>query len=223
MSDDYIESTSLEQARVFHKSIEEHFSEVEDCRRERSTRHRLSHILFIAICGITSGCNNLKAVVEYAQTKKAWLQSILDLTDGIPSYPTFWLFFALLNPEALSRCFAEWVQAMVLHSKGRLIALDGKAQRGTSSPNSANSFVHISHSGAPRGAPECEINEHEFTEMRDMKDPKWGLCLMQHCTLSSKFVLNHFPNGKRQMIAVHKMCFFVHFCCFIAMDAQSSI
>ena len=168
MSDDSIESTSLEQARIFHKSIEEHFSEVEDYRREGSTRHRLSHILFIAICGITSGCNNLKAVVEYAQTKKAWLQSILDLTDGIPSYATFWLFFALLDPEALSRCFAEWVQAMVQHSKGRLIALDGKAQRGTSSPNSANSFVHIvsawaSENGLTLGQCKVDDKSNEIT------------------------------------------------------------
>ena len=93
MLDEPTESTSLEQARAFHKSIEEHFSEVEDYRRKKSIRHKLSHILFITICGITSGCNNLKAVVEYAQTKKAWFQSILDLSDGIPSYPTFWLFF----------------------------------------------------------------------------------------------------------------------------------
>ena len=143
MSDNSIESTSLEQARIFHRSIEEHFSKVEDYRRNGAICHRLSHILFIAICGITSGCNNLKAVVEYAQTKKTWFQSILDLTDGIPSYPTFWLFFALLNPETLSRCFAEWVQTMVQLSRGRLIARDGKEQRGTASPNAHNSFIHI--------------------------------------------------------------------------------
>ncbi len=101
MLDDSVESTSLEQARAFHKSIEEHFSEVEDYRREASTHHRLSHILFIAICGITSGCNNLKAVAEYARTKKNWFQSILHLTDGVPSYPTFWLFFALNNEHKL--------------------------------------------------------------------------------------------------------------------------
>ncbi len=92
MSDDSIESTSLEQAHAFHKSIEEHFSEVGDYRREGSTQYKLSHILFITICGITSGCNNLKAVAEYARTKKSWFQSILNLNDGVPSYPTLWLF-----------------------------------------------------------------------------------------------------------------------------------
>jgi len=107
MTDESIESTSLEEARVFHNLIEEHFSEVEDYRRKKSIKHKLSHILFIAICGITSGCNNLKVVAEYAKTKKTWFQSILDLPEGVPSYPTLWLFFALLNPEALSKKFCR--------------------------------------------------------------------------------------------------------------------
>lgn len=162
MSDNSIEPTSLEEARVFHNLIEEHFSEVEDYRREKSTQHKLSHILFIAICGITSGCNNLKTVAEYARTKKAWFQSILDLAEGVPSYPTLWLFFALLNPETVSKCFAGWVQAMVQRSKGRLIAIDGKAQRGTASPDSANSFVHIvsawtSENGLTLG--QCKVDD----------------------------------------------------------------
>lgn len=175
MSDDSIESTSLEQARIFHKSIEEHFSQVKDYRRKRAIRHRLSHILFIAICGITSGCNNLKAVIEYAQTKKTWLQSVLNFTDGIPSYPTFWLFFALLNPETLSRCFTEWVESMVQLSKGRLIALDGKAQRGTSSPNSANSFIHIvsawtSENGLTLGQQKVDDKSNEITAIPKILD-----------------------------------------------------
>ena len=175
MLDEPTESTSLEQARAFHKSIEEHFSEVEDYRRKKSIRHKLSHILFIAICGITSGCNNLKAVVEYAQTKKAWFQSILDLSDGIPSYPTFWLFFALLNPEVLSKCFTEWVQAMAYYNKGRLIALDGKAQRGTSSSNSANSFIHIvsawaSENGLTLGQYKVDEKSNEITAIPKILD-----------------------------------------------------
>jgi len=175
MLDDSVESTSLEQARAFHKSIEEHFSEVEDYRREASTHHRLSHILFITICGITSGCNNLKAVSEYAKTKKNWFQSILHLSDGVPSYPTFWLLFALLNPEALSRCFAEWVQSMVEHSKGRLIALDGKAQRGTCTPNAANSFVHIvsawtSENGLTLGQYKVDDKSNEITAIPKILD-----------------------------------------------------
>jgi len=175
MTNESIEATSFEQARTFHKSIEKHFSEVEDYRREKSTLHKLSHILFITICGITSGCNNLKAVAEYAQTKKAWLQSILGFNNGIPSYPTLWLFFALLKPEALSKCFTEWVQAMVQNSKGRLIALDGKAQRGTASSDSANSFVHIvsawaSENGLTLGQYKVSAKSNEITAIPKILD-----------------------------------------------------
>ena len=49
----------------------------------------------------------------------------------------------MLLPEGLSRCFTQWVQTMIKASRGRLIALDGKAQRGSRSSHTSNSFVHI--------------------------------------------------------------------------------
>ena len=134
---------SLKQAQDLHATIEEQFSKVEDYRRENSIIHKLSHILFITICAVTSGCNTLKAVAEYAQVKQGWLKSVLGFKGRAPSYLTFWTVFAMLLPEGLSRCFTQWVQTMVKASKGRLIALDGKAQRGTGSSHSSNSFVHI--------------------------------------------------------------------------------
>ncbi|MFT5319161.1 MAG: hypothetical protein ACI8RA_002434, partial [Chlamydiales bacterium] len=60
------------QAKDFQESIDKHFGGVEDYRRTGPIRHILIHILFITICAVTSGCNNLKAVAEYAKTKEPW-------------------------------------------------------------------------------------------------------------------------------------------------------
>ena len=74
---DIQDAKSFKQAQALHAIIEEQFSGVEDYRRENSIIHKLSHILFITICAVTSGCNSLKAVAEYAQVKQSWLKSVL--------------------------------------------------------------------------------------------------------------------------------------------------
>jgi len=82
-----------EQAQILQNPIVEHFSIVEDPRRTGSVHHKLFDILFITICAITCGANNLKAVAEYAKSKKQWLCDLLNLERGVPSYNTLWLLF----------------------------------------------------------------------------------------------------------------------------------
>ena len=66
-------------ADFFKNSLEEHFKELEDYRRERSVDHKLLNILFVTICAVISGANNLKAVSAYAIRKQKWLTNILEL------------------------------------------------------------------------------------------------------------------------------------------------
>jgi hypothetical protein len=94
-----------EDSVAFKKFLKEHFGELEDYRRQKSVAHLLLDILFITICAVISGANDLKAVAVYAQRKERWLTDILALVNGVPSYMTFWTVFALLSPEALEKCF----------------------------------------------------------------------------------------------------------------------
>lgn len=70
---------------------------------------------------------------------------------------------------------------MVQHSKGRLIALDGKAQRGARTLGSAHAFVHIvsawtSENGLTLGQYKVDGKSNEITaipqilDMIDVKD-----------------------------------------------------
>jgi predicted transposase YbfD/YdcC len=159
---DIYDAKSFKQAQALHATIEEQFFGVEDYRRKGSIIHKLSHILFITICAVTSGCNSLKSVAIYAQVKQDWLKSVLGFKGTVPSYLTFWTVFAMLLPEGLSLCFTRWVQTMVKASKGRLIAIDGKAQRGSRGSNTPNSFVHIvsawsSHNGLTLA--QCKVDD----------------------------------------------------------------
>ena len=79
-----------DELKTFKQSLQESFGELEDYRREGSVDHLLIDILFITICAVISGANNLKAVATYAKHKQSWLTQVLGLVNGVPSYTTFW-------------------------------------------------------------------------------------------------------------------------------------
>jgi predicted transposase YbfD/YdcC len=131
-----------EDSNTFRQSIKESFGELEDYRRQGSVEHLLIDILFITICAVISGANNLKAVAVYAQHKRNWLMQALEINE-IPSYTTFWTIFVLLDPASLEKCFVQWVQSKLKLTADGVVSIDGKAQRGTVKKGSPHSFVHI--------------------------------------------------------------------------------
>lgn len=138
-----IEKASFVGSQGFYRRFTRHFSQIEDYRRKGAVIHRLDHILFTTIAASISGADDLTAVALFAQENKEWLESILDLQGKTPSESTFRTVFTLLNPESLSRCFMEWMNDLVEKTGGRVIAIDGKAQKGTTLPGKSNSFIHI--------------------------------------------------------------------------------
>jgi len=137
------DGTISQDAEIIYQSIQKHFANVKDPRRHQGqVIHSLSHILLIVICGVTCGANNLAAVAEYAKSKKEWLGSFLEIAT-VPSYETLWRVFALLDPKSLMKSFMTWTQELADSMQGSVIAIDGKAQRGTADPAHPHSFVHI--------------------------------------------------------------------------------
>ena len=162
-----------EAAELAFSLVEEHFVDIEDYRRTASTSHRLSHIIFITLCGAIAGANSLKGVAEYAKDMEEWFVSILELQHGVPSYATFWLLFKYLEPEPLSKCFINWVQSIAQQSDGKCIAIDGKAQRGTAKAGEPNSFVHIvsawaSQEGLTLGQLKVDGKSNEITAIPEL-------------------------------------------------------
>jgi predicted transposase YbfD/YdcC len=65
----------------------------------------------------------------FANSKRNWFATFLDLPGGIPSHDTFGRVFGRLRPDAFERCFVAWTSSLPQVSGGRLIAIDGKAIR----------------------------------------------------------------------------------------------
>src|SRR5436190_5669760 len=93
--------------------------------------HKLSDLFAIAICAVMCGADGWVNVQMFAESKRAWLGTFLDLTHGIPSHDTFGRVFARIDPDAFERCFENWMASLRGIDGGgtRLVAIDGKSIR----------------------------------------------------------------------------------------------
>jgi len=124
-------------------SIGKHFSKVRDPRIERTKRHKLLDIICIAICAVICGADNWVEVENFGRQKQVWLQTFLELSNGIPSHDTFGRVFGLVNPEEFQRSFLEWVQAVNQLTQGQVIAIDGKQLRGSHNRSSGKRAIYM--------------------------------------------------------------------------------
>jgi hypothetical protein len=62
-------------------------------------RHELLDVLILRLCEVLCGAQSWVDMADYAQTKKDWLQTFLDLSNGISSHDTFDRIFRLPDPQ----------------------------------------------------------------------------------------------------------------------------
>jgi predicted transposase YbfD/YdcC len=97
--------------------------------RAANIRYRLIDLIVIAICAIICDCDSWDEVEDFAESKKKWFTSFLELDHGIPSCDTFERVFARLDPQKFESCFVNWMSSLVEISQGKLLAIDGKSIR----------------------------------------------------------------------------------------------
>jgi predicted transposase YbfD/YdcC len=127
------------ESAAFH----DHFRRLTDPRVERTRRHPLINILFIAVCGVLSGANSFAAIHEFGCDRKTWFARYLDLSNGIPCDDTFARVLARLDPAAFEKCLLSWIQAVQEISDHRLIAIDGKTLRGSYDRGDGKAAIHM--------------------------------------------------------------------------------
>jgi predicted transposase YbfD/YdcC len=110
-------------------TIEQHFGEMTDPCMDRVKLHKLLDILVIAICAVIAGADNWEDVEEFGKSRIEWLQTFLELPNGIPSHDTFTRVFARLDVEQFQACFIRWMNAVSEVIGGQVIAVDGKVLR----------------------------------------------------------------------------------------------
>jgi predicted transposase YbfD/YdcC len=112
-------------------SLLHHFRDLDDPRVDRAKLHPLLDLIALTLCAVVSGADSWTDVEDYGRQKRPWLETFLDLPNGIPSHDTLGRVFAALDPEAFRDRFLAWMHAVVGASRGKLVAIDGKALRGS--------------------------------------------------------------------------------------------
>lgn len=112
-------------------SLLAYFGDLADPRIERCKRHQLLDIIAIGICAVICGADSYVEMEEFGTAKREWFETFLELENGIPSHDTFRRVFGKLKPAEFQRCFLSWIESVQEKTKGEVIAIDGKALRGS--------------------------------------------------------------------------------------------
>lgn len=111
--------------------------------RASNRRHLLHDILVIAVLAVLCRCDDFEEIAAWGEAHEPWLRTFLDLPHGVPCPDTFDRVLARLDPLALERALIAWAEALREASGGRLIAVDGKALRGSFQAAGSKALVHM--------------------------------------------------------------------------------
>ncbi len=119
------------------------FAGLPDPRVDRTKRHALLDIVAITLSAVLAGAEGWVDIAEFGHARESWFRTFLRLPHGIPSHDTFGRVFARLDPVAFERCFQAWVGEVARLSQGEVVALDGKAVRGSGTGPAREGALHL--------------------------------------------------------------------------------
>jgi predicted transposase YbfD/YdcC len=121
-----------------------HFEALEDPREDNhKVLHKFHDILIIAILATICGADGWTEICEFAEAKIDWLQTFLELPNGIPSHDTFGRVFSLLDSETFEACFLAWIKSLSIDIKNEIISIDGKSARGAHDAKKGIKMLHM--------------------------------------------------------------------------------
>ena len=118
------------------------FSQVKDPRRDLLKLHKLNDILLISTLAVICGADTWKDIETFAISKEEFLQTFLELPNGIPKLDTYRRVFAAINSQCFENCFIEWVNSFTTLNDKEVVAIDGKTLRGAKS-HGKKSPIHM--------------------------------------------------------------------------------
>ena len=89
------------------------------------------------------GADTWVDVEEFGHAKREWLETFLNLPNGIPSRSTFERVFAALAPAGLQSCLLRWLHGCARALGLGQVAIDGKTLRHSGSPAQGLGPLHL--------------------------------------------------------------------------------
>src|SRR3954447_10931347 len=151
------------------------FAGLTDPRETSRCDHRLVDILAIAVCAVVACAESWEDIALYGRSKRAWLETFLELPNGIPSHDTFRRVFMLIDPDAFEACFARWAQSLAGEVEREVVAGDGKTLRRSGSRRQERGPLHLvsawaSERGLALGQRAVDGKSNEITAIPELLD-----------------------------------------------------
>ena len=110
------------------RPLVEYMRTVPDPRSRQNQKHDVAEVLTYIVAAYVSGHTSLRRAVAWCKRRVNWLRKGLVLENGIASVATVCRILGNIDEELFLYAFMEWI-GEILDTKGRHVAIDGKALR----------------------------------------------------------------------------------------------
>jgi hypothetical protein len=119
------------ESKILRRSVLQYFQNIPDPRTGNRQDHKLVDIITIGILAVICGADGFVGIQTYGEANQEWLETFLELPNGIPSHDTFGRIFAQLDSQALQESFLAWISTITEKLEIELIHIDGKTSKGS--------------------------------------------------------------------------------------------
>lgn len=110
-------------------SFIEHFSIIEDPRKDINVKHDFLDVLFLTVSAVISGAEGWQDIEDFGRDKLDWLRLHRPFKNGIPVDDTIARIVRVIEPEQFNQAFVNWVNEVRRDNGKEQIAIDGKTLR----------------------------------------------------------------------------------------------
>ena len=119
------------ESKILRRSVLQYFQNIPDPRTGSRQDHNLVDIITIGILAVICGADGFVGLETYGKANQEWLETFLELANGIPSHDTFGRIFARLDPQELHTSFLAWIEGITEKLDIELLHVDGKTAKGS--------------------------------------------------------------------------------------------
>jgi len=146
-----------------------------DTRQQTKVLHKLSDIIGIALFAMIANANDPEEIEMFSRVHEPFLREYFELANGIPSHDTIERAFRMIAPElleGLQQRFNELLNSNEGEKIRKILALDGKTQRGNKSDaQKANHIVScVDEDGFCLGQELVDDKSNEITAIPTLLD-----------------------------------------------------
>ena len=160
---------------LFMKALLDYVSTVTDIRQEKKVLHKMMDIIMLVFFAMLANADDWVEMEVFGKEHEKFLRNYLELPNGIPSHDTIQRVFAMVPSEFLENFQKQWNE-MLNSNEGdkikRLLAIDGKTQRGNGTKNQkANHIVSaVDERGFCLGQKRVEEKTNEIKAIPELLD-----------------------------------------------------